>query len=64
VVFLFNPFDRDLVALTVERLADAVHGTNRVIFLIYECPVHSDVVDAAGLRGGTATRCRMSATTR
>jgi SAM-dependent methyltransferase len=48
VIFLFNPFDRDLVAWTAERLADAAHGTNRVIFLIYECPVHSDVVDAAG----------------
>jgi SAM-dependent methyltransferase len=45
VIFLYHPFGRDLLTRVLGRMTDAVAGTDREIFLIYENPVHGDIVD-------------------
>jgi SAM-dependent methyltransferase len=45
VFFLYHSFGRELVARMLSRIADAVAGTERTIFLIYENPVNGDLID-------------------
>jgi SAM-dependent methyltransferase len=46
VIFLYHSFGPELVARMLSRITDAVVGTDRVIFLIYENPVYGEMVDA------------------
>jgi hypothetical protein len=45
VVFSYHPFGRELFARMIDHVEDEVAGTSREIFLIYENPVHGDIVD-------------------
>lgn len=47
VVFFYHAFGRPLIATVLATLAAAAAG--REIFLVYENPVHGDMMDAAGL---------------
>ncbi len=46
VIFLYHSFGPELVARLLFRMTDAVLGTDRVVFLIYENPVYGAMVDA------------------
>lgn len=46
VMFLYHSFGSELVAKLLDRVVDAVAGTDRVIFLIFENPVNGALVDA------------------
>jgi SAM-dependent methyltransferase len=46
VIFLYHPFGPELFAQMLARLVDVASANNRSIFLIYENPVHGDLVDA------------------
>lgn len=45
VVFSYHSFGIRMVRRMLDRIEEAVAGSNREIFLIYENPVHGDVVD-------------------
>jgi SAM-dependent methyltransferase len=46
VIFLYHSFGPELVARMLSRVTDAVAGTDRAIFFIYENPVYGAMVDA------------------
>ncbi len=48
VIFLYHSFGPELVARMLSRMADAVAGTDRTIFFIYENPVYGQLVDSTG----------------
>jgi hypothetical protein len=45
VIFMYHAFGPQIVARMLSRITDAVVGTERVIFLIYENPVYGAMVD-------------------
>jgi SAM-dependent methyltransferase len=47
VIFLYQPFGPQLITRTLDRIAAAVATENRQAFVIYENPVHADLVDNA-----------------
>jgi SAM-dependent methyltransferase len=46
VIFLYHSFGPELVARMLARINDAVTGTDRVVFFIYENPVYGHLADA------------------
>jgi SAM-dependent methyltransferase len=46
VIFVFHPFGAEVFARMLARISDAVRGSDREIFLVYENPVYDKMVDA------------------
>ena len=49
VIFMYNPFDASILKRVVDNLRESLRSSPRKIWLIYNTPMHHDIIAGSGL---------------